>query len=65
MIFTSDMIKPLRTKMGFTQEEFSRHINVGSRSVARWESGKVVKISAAVRVVLEKLNKKHVIGGKP
>lgn len=62
MFFKSEMIKPLRQKMELTQEEFSREINVGSRSVARWESGKVVKISAAVRVVLEKLHKKHMGG---
>ena len=61
MIFKSDMVKPLRLKMGLTQEEFSREINVGSRSVARWETGKLVKISASVRVTLEKLNKKWMV----
>ena len=61
MNFQSDMVKPLREKMDVTQEQLARQINVGSRTVARWEAGKMVKISAAVRVVLEKLHKKYMV----
>lgn len=61
MIFTPDMIKPLREKMELTQEELARELNVGSRSINRWENKKVKKISAAVRVSLNKLYKKYMI----
>ncbi len=65
MEFDATMVLPLRKKMGLTQPEFAKKINAGSRSVARWESGKMTKITAAIRNNLIKLHKRHVIGGKP
>ena len=59
--FTASMVEPLRKKMKLTQAQFADKINAGARSVARWEAGKMVKISAAVRANMIKLHKKWMV----
>lgn len=62
MEFDATMVKPLRKKMGLTQDAFAKKIDAGTRSVARWESGKMVKMSAAVRNNMIRLHRKHMTG---
>lgn len=38
--FTSQDIKAVRHKMGFTQSLFARYFGVSSKTVEAWESGK-------------------------
>jgi transcriptional regulator with XRE-family HTH domain len=59
MDFKSTMVKELRLKMGLTQEQMAQEVCVGSRTIARWESGKLAKIQAAVRNNLIEMYKKH------
>ena len=56
--FDQSMVKPLREKLGLTQQDFGVAINAGTRTVAGWESGKIVKISRAIRMNLIALKKR-------
>jgi DNA-binding transcriptional regulator YiaG len=59
MIFESKQVKELREKMGLTQEAFARKIDVGVRTIARWEENKLTKIHLRTRKKLARLYKQH------
>lgn len=56
--FTADMVKPLREKLGMTQQEFAQEIGAGIRTVANWESQKQVKMIRSLRMNCIKLAKR-------
>ena len=65
MIFTVDMVAPLRAKMGISREEFGAAVGATGRTVANWETSEQPRrINAAVRNNMIKLYKRHMIGGK-
>ena len=59
MIFTPDMVAPLREKLKMSREEFGAEVGTGSRSVYNWERGHTAKIPRAVRQNLIVLYKEH------
>ena len=54
----TDNIKALRAKMGWTQEDLARNIDVSLTTVQRWESGKVRRPSRLAQKELSRLLKK-------
>lgn len=59
--FTVDMVKPLREKLGMTQQELADAIGAGIRTVAGWESTKEnapKKIIRSLRMNLIELQRK-------
>jgi len=62
MIFTVDMVEPLREKTGMSREEFGAEVGATGRTVLNWEtSTEPRKIQRAVRINLIKLHKKHMV----
>ena len=62
MIFTNDMVQPLREKMQLSRYDFAHEVGVTERTVCNWEtSDQPRKIQRAVRNNLIKLQKKWVI----
>lgn len=57
-IFTSDMVKPLRDKLGWNQQELAGYIECGPRSISNWENGKVKKMSRSFRIKFLELQRK-------
>jgi DNA-binding transcriptional regulator YiaG len=55
--FTVDMVKPLRDSLDLTQDEFAAEIGCGSRSVSKWETGKITKIQGGYRKAMILLQK--------
>ena len=58
-----DKIKILRTKMGWSQEDLARHIDVSLSTVQRWEHREAKPMRLARRA-LDRLFKKAGIGEK-
>ncbi|MFC1866166.1 helix-turn-helix transcriptional regulator [Chloroflexota bacterium] len=54
----TENIKTLRAKMGWTQEDLARNIDVSLTTVQRWESGKVRRPSRLAQKELSRLLKK-------
>ncbi len=55
-VFTADMVRPLRDRIGCSQAELAKEIGCGIRSVSLWERGKVKKISYMHRQALINLS---------
>ena len=58
MVKLTENIKALRAKMGWTQEDLARNIDVSLTTVQRWESGKVRRPSRLAQKELSRLLKK-------
>ncbi len=58
-VFTVDMVKPLRDKLGLSREEFAQEIGCGARAVHHWETGKVQKIHRSLRNAMIALQNYH------
>ena len=50
-------IKKLRTRMGWTQEELARHIDVSLATVQRWEANKVIPSRLAQKELIRLFRK--------
>ena len=64
MVYFSPMdVKALREKLGLTQEQMSRELDVSFKTVNRWERGRSKPSRMAQRLLVE-LEKKKLGGGK-
>jgi len=50
-------VKKLRTKMGWTQEELARQIDVSLATVQRWEANKVIPSRLAQKELIKLFRK--------
>lgn len=55
VVFTAERLKAQRAKLGFTQEQMARLLEVSSLSIWKWESGGALPRAARVPQILERL----------
>ena len=55
VVFTADRLKAQRARLGFTQEQMAKLLEVSSLSIWKWESGRAVPRPSRVPQVLERI----------
>ncbi|MBA4212618.1 MAG: transcriptional regulator [Polaromonas sp.] len=55
VIFTAERLKAQRTRLGFTQEQMAKLLEVSSLSIWKWESGGAVPRASRVPQILQRL----------
>lgn len=55
VIFTAERLKAQRTRLGFTQEQMAKLLEVSSLSIWKWESGGAVPRASRVQQILQRL----------
>lgn len=55
VVFTAERLKAQRARLGFTQEQMAKLLEVSSLSIWKWESGGALPRAARVPHILERL----------
>lgn len=55
VVFTAERLKTQRARLGFTQEQMAKLLEVSSLSIWKWESGGALPRAARVPQILERL----------
>ena len=55
VVFTAERLKAQRARLGFTQEQMAKLLEVSSLSIWKWESGGAVPRASRVPQILERL----------
>lgn len=53
MVFTAERLKEQRARLGFTQEQMAKLLEVSSLSICKWESGGAFPRASRVPQILE------------
>lgn len=56
VVFTADRLKTQRTKLGFTQEQMGKLLEVSALSIWKWESGGAVPRASRMPAILYRLS---------
>jgi len=56
VVFTADRLKAQRVRLGFTQEQMAKLLEVSSLSIWKWESGGALPRASRVPQILQRLD---------